>query len=116
MKVLLETTSNILLLDPNTGDVIDDTVPTLTVWTAFLEQRTGLGQIRVLHRGFKPETTNEDWLDYLKSSNGNLDLAIAAFVSEFGLQDAPGTKKPAPKAEEKLDGEINPSKPTRKKG
>jgi hypothetical protein len=114
MKVLVETTSNIMLLDPNTGDAIDDVVPTLTVWTAFLEARAGLGQVRVLHRGFRDEATNDAWLDCLKQS-GNLDLAIAAFVSEFGIQDAPGTKKPAVTVEDKVD-EIAPSKPTRKKG
>lgn len=114
MKVLVETTSNIMLLDPNTGDAIDDAVPTLTVWTAFLESRTGLGQVRVLHRGFREEATNEAWLDCLKQS-GKLDLAIAAFVSEFGLEDAPGTKRPAVSVEQKID-EIAPSKPTRKKG
>ena len=115
MKVLVETTSNIMLLDPNTGDAIDDMVPTLTVWTAFLEARAGLGQVRVLHRGFTNEATNEEWLDYLKASDGKLDLAITSFVSTFGLQDAPGTKKPAVTVEAKID-EIAPSKPTRKKG
>lgn len=115
MKVLLETTSNILLLDPNTGDVIDDVNPTLTTWTAFLEQRTGLGQIRVLHRGFKPEATNEAWLDCLKQSDGKLDLAISAFISEFGIVEAAGTKKAAVVTEDKID-EIAPSKPPRKKG
>lgn len=115
MKVLVETTSNIMLLDPNTGDAIDDVVPTLTVWTAFLEARTGLGQVRVLHRGFTEEATNKEWLDYLKESNGNLDLAIPAFVSAFGLQDTPGSKKPAVVVEQKVD-EIAPSKPIRKKG
>lgn len=114
MKVLVETTSNIILVDPNTGDVIDDMVPTLTVWTAFLEARTGLGQVRVLHRGFRDDASNEAWLDCLKQS-GNLDLAIAAFVSEFGLHEAPGTKKSAATVEQKVD-EIAPSKPTRKKG
>jgi hypothetical protein len=114
MKVLVETTSNIMLLDPNTGDVIDDAVPTLTVWTAFLEARAGLGQVRLLHRGFREEATNEAWLDCLKQS-GNLELAIPAFVSEFGIQEAPGTKKPAVTVEQKVD-EIAPSKPVRKKG
>ena len=115
MKVLVETTSNIMLLDPNTGDAIDDMVPTLTVWTAFLEARTGLGQVRVLHRGFKEEATNEAWLDCLKQS-GDLQLAVAAFVSEFGLMDEPGTKKPIEEATSRIDGEITPSKPTRRKG
>lgn len=114
MKVLVETTSNIMLLDPNTGDAIDDQVPTLTVWTAFLEARAGLGQLRVLHRGFREEASNEEWLDCLKES-GDLPLAIASFISEFGLQDAPGTKRPAVHLEQKID-EISPSKTPRKKG
>ncbi len=115
MKVLVETTSNIILIDPNTGDVLDDAVPTLTIWTAFLEARTGLGQVRVLHRGFRPEATNEAWLDCLHQSSGKLDLAIAAFISEFGVVEAAGSKKAAVTVEEKVD-EIAPSKPTRKKG
>ena len=114
MKVLVETTSNIMLLDPNTGDAIDDSVPTLTLWTAFLETRTGLGQVRVLHRGFREEATNADWLDCLKES-GDLVLALDAFIAEFGLQDAPGTKRPAVHLEQKID-EIAPSKTPRKKG
>ena len=115
MKVLVETTSNIMLLDPNTGDAIDDVVPTLTVWTAFLEARAGLGQVRVLHRGFTEDATNDEWLEYLKACEGKLDMAIQSFVSKYGLQDAPGTKKPAVTVEQKID-EIAPSKPTRKKG
>lgn len=115
MKVLVETTSNIMLLDPNTGDAIDDVVPTLTVWTAFLEARAGLGQVRVLHRGFTDAATNEEWLEYLKASGGKLDLAIPSFIATFGMQEAPGTKKAAVVVEQKVD-EIAPSKPTRKKG
>lgn len=114
MKVLVETTSNIMLLDPHTGDAIDDVVPTLTRWTSFLETRTGLGQVRVLHRGFRDEATNEDWLDCLKQS-GDLSLAIASFISEFGVEDTPGTKRPAVVLEQKID-EIAHSKPTRRKG
>lgn len=113
MKVLVETTSNILLLDPHTGDAIDDAVPTLTEWTSFLDARTGLGQVRVLHRGFKEEATNEAWLDCLKQS-GDLQLAIAAFVSEFGLVDEPGTKKPVEQATSIIAEEVAPSKPTRR--
>lgn len=113
-KVLVETTSNIMLLDPNTGEVIDDRVPTLVTWTAFLEARAGLGQVRVLHRGFRPEATNDDWLDCLQQS-GELRLAIDAFISEFGLNEPSGSKKPAPVVEEKVD-EIAPSKSPRKKG
>ena len=115
MKVLLETTSNIMLIDPNTGDLIDETVPTLTEWTAFLEQRAGLGQIRVLHRGFQPEASNDEWLDYLKASDGKVDLAMDSFISVFGIVEAQGTKKAAVAVEQKLDGEINPSKPPRAK-
>lgn len=114
MKVLIETTSNIMLIDPNTGDVIDDMVPTLTVWTAFLESRAGLGQVRVLHRGFKDEATNEDWLDTLKQSGGQIDLAVDAFIAEMGLQEAPGTKKAAVTVESKVD-EVSAPKPTRAK-
>lgn len=115
MKVLVETTSNIMLLDPNTGEAIDDVVPTLATWTAFLEARTGLGQVRVLHRGFREDSTNEAWLDCLKQSDGKLDLAVDAFIAEFGIHEPVGTKKPAVVVEEKVD-EIAPSKTPRKKG
>ncbi len=114
MKVLVETTSNIMLIDPNTGDVIDDVIPTLTVWTSFLESRAGLGQVRLLHRGFKDEATNEAWVDTLHQSGGQIDLAVDAFIAELGIQEAPGTKKPAVTVEDKVD-EVAPPKPTRAK-
>ena len=114
-KVLLETTSNIFLIDPNTGHEIDDQIPTLTVWTAFLEQRAGLGQVRVLHRGFKEEASNADWVEHLKAAGPDMQFAIDSFISEWGLSDKPGTKKVAPVVEKKVD-EIAPSKLSAKKG
>jgi hypothetical protein len=90
--VLVETTSDILLVDPHSGDLIENNRPSVVAWTSFVEARIGVGQIRLIAGRLIETATDEEFLKYFAECEGNLDLAVESFLSEFELVEAVGEK------------------------
>lgn len=99
MKAILETIGDIMLVDPQTREVLPEDRPAVMTWTQFLEARTGAGQIRVLHSGLPAEASDEEFKQFLKDAE-DTELAIASFCSCFEdkVEEAP---KPKGKAKAK---------------
>lgn len=83
MKALVETTSNIMLIDPLTGDIVEWNRPSVITWSSFMDGRVGARKAKVLCAKLKEETTDQDFIDHLKASDGKLELAVASFISSF---------------------------------
>jgi hypothetical protein len=79
MKSLVQTTSDIFLIDPLSGDEIAWNRPSLIRWTSFVDTRTGLGQIEVIKAGIPDQFTDEDFLKFWNDSDRKPELAIEAF-------------------------------------
>lgn len=97
MKVIARTREAIMLIDPTTGAEVANDRPYVVAFTPFFEARTGKGEIEVLETGLPDEATDAEFQVYLKDSDGNVDLAIAAFLSK-GEPEAKPKPKAAPKA------------------
>jgi hypothetical protein len=103
MKALVETTAPILIMDSLTGDVVEWNRPSVVTWSSFLEGRAGARQIRVLNPHLKDETSDADFVQYLKDSDGKMDLAVASFLAEFAVVEQVGAKTAATPVEKKID-------------
>lgn len=80
---IIETTGSFGLTDPNNLVEVHFDKPTCAPITGFISQRIALGQVRVLE-GNLPEGANDtEFQRYLSESNGNLDLAIDAYLASF---------------------------------
>lgn len=83
MKTIVETTSNIMLSDPISGELIPYNRPALVRWTSFLDTRTGLGQVKVLAGNIPDHLTDEDWLTLWNDSDKDTALALAVLDSQI---------------------------------
>ena len=91
MKTIAKTTTPIMLIDPQTRDVLQER-PSVVTWTQFLEARTGKGQIKVLAADLPAEATDADFQKYLDEAE-NEELAVASFVSQYEPEKQNTTRK-----------------------
>jgi hypothetical protein len=86
MKSLVETTTDIFLIDPLSGDELAWNRPSLIRWTSFVDTRTGLGQIKVLKAGIPDKFTDADFLKFWNDSDQKPELAIASFLAHVEVE------------------------------
>lgn len=107
IKLLAETKGAFQLNDMahHAGQRIRSHRPGVVENTHFIQDRIGRGQIHVIAE-LKDTATDADFVGYVKESEGDMQLAIDAFLAEFGTevaeQPSGGKKKRAgkPKTEE----------------
>lgn len=94
---LMETTGAFMLSDiGNAGFVIEAHRPVVSLNTNFVQARVALGQIRLLGE-VTLEATDEEFMNYLKDSDNDPELATSSFLESFKLvettQKISGRKK-----------------------
>lgn len=100
-KIIVATTGPFALMDFSTGDEAHHARPSVVTKSQFINQRQGLGQLKVLSNVLRAEATDAEFVKYLKDSEDE-NLAIAAFVEKY--EDKPEPKpepQPEPKPEPK---------------
>ncbi len=101
MKMLVETKGGFQLLDLGyKGQLIHSHRPSVAENSHFVQDRIGRDQVRVLGE-LKDEATDEDFVKYLEDAEGDLELAIDSFLSEFGKEtvETPGKRRRGKKSE-----------------
>lgn len=96
MKVIAKTTTNIMLVDPVTKAILEQSPPRVVPWSVFFEARTGRGQIKILANDLPNEASDEEFQEFLKDSKDET-LAVASFVSVFEEPEPAPKKKPTTK-------------------
>lgn len=91
-KALVETTGNFLLYEPFTGDVVYAERPGVVEVTNFFTARLALGQLRLLIADLPEGVSDKDFVEVLKASEGQIELAVAAFEAEFKPEAEVGVK------------------------
>lgn len=86
MKAIVETTSNIMLVDAGTKEFLPEDRPAVMTMTQFLQSRIGKGDVRVLAADLPADANDADFEGYLQESE-NEELAIAAYVSSLRSGD-----------------------------
>lgn len=110
-KAIVETVGPYMYIDTHTGFVIEDNRPCVAQVTPFLSQKIADGLITLITPNLPKEADDKEFCKTLEESKGDKALAIAAFVSQFGLDES-GTQvgeytPPAPeKTEEEKEAEA----------
>lgn len=109
-KLLVQALSNIMLVDPSTGDYIDSKRPHVVNNTYFIKQRSGgtvppmTPQIKVFDVELKDDATDAELAKFFKDSDGDEHLAMNAFLSKWHAE-APDTTEEAQAKAEKEEAE-----------
>lgn len=82
-KILLNTTGEFMLYDVANGDMVEHFRPYLVTPSNFFHQRLSLGQLKVVADGFPSEANDADWAKVLAASEGDVELAVAAYKAEL---------------------------------
>ncbi len=109
MKILCETTGDFMLVDLTTGQEVSSTRPAVISMTNFFSQRSMIGQLRKLG-DLTDEATDAEFAKYVTDSDGDIDLAVDAFLSSFGVE-APSEKAPAKRRKAKKEVQPEPVEP-----
>ncbi|TPL42611.1 MULTISPECIES: hypothetical protein [unclassified Mesorhizobium] len=84
IKLLAETKGSFQLHDlAHKGQRIHARRPSVIENSHFIQDRIGRGQVRIISE-LKPEAADADFVAYMKESEGDEQLAIDAFLAEFG--------------------------------
>jgi hypothetical protein len=93
VKLLAETTGPFGLLDLSTGQTLNANRPSVVSRSSFIDSRIALSQI-VKVADVPDEVTDMDFENFWRDSDGDRDLAVASFLSQF---DPEAPQAPAPK-------------------
>jgi len=114
MKSIVITTGKFSLIDASQRLEINKNTPTVVRSTPFVEERLAMGHLRTLAQ-VSDDATQAELVKYVKESDGDLTLAVAAFVSAFDpypqvepAQEAPAPVEPAPEENKEADASRKP--------
>lgn len=99
MKILVATTGNFQLLDPEAGQLIRHEGYTLVSTSNFVKLHQTLEHIELIGQT-NDDATDEEWLKYVAESDGDLELATPAFLSSFEYKAPVKEGEPAPEPTE----------------
>ncbi|RWN60209.1 hypothetical protein [Mesorhizobium sp.] len=86
IKLLAETKGSFQLHDlAHKGQRIHARRPSVVENSHFIQDRIGRAQVRIIAE-LKPEATDAEFIGYMKESDGDMQLAIDAFLAEFGTE------------------------------
>jgi hypothetical protein len=88
-KVLVETIGS-FQFDTTSGQLIRHEGCTVVDKNLFLMERI---EHIVIHAELVPSATDSEWLAYQKEAEGDLALAVASFLTEFGTDKKPKKSK-----------------------
>lgn len=114
-KIIVQPTGSWMYLDPESGGVIHPTRPTVIGRSFFIEERLGEGNLKLLTQNLPEKANDADFYQVYVDCEGNAEQAVAAYASEFGLDEF-GNKlqieetKPVKVAEAKAEAKQTPKK------
>lgn len=84
MKLLLETTGDFMLVDPQTNSEIAWNRPSVCAMSGFIQMRMAAGQLKVIANDLDDSATDDEFVKFVAESKGDLELAKDSFISAFG--------------------------------
>lgn len=95
MKQIVETTGDFELYVPAPEQHCLSDRPSVVVTSNFISQHAAAGRLRLIAQ-VNDDATDLEFAKYVKESKGDIELAVASFVSAFPVL-AEGEVAPAPK-------------------
>jgi hypothetical protein len=94
-KLIVRTTGSFSLVTDD-GQYLDKKRGHVHANTAFIQQRLGSGELRILAT-VPDEATDAEFETYWRESNGDEALAVASFLSKFAPSEKPAHGEKPPK-------------------
>lgn len=91
MKLLVETTGAFQLQGDHHGEHIPWNRPAVVYQSNFVTARVSTGAVSVLGQ-VNDQASDAEFANYLKESDGDMELAVASFLDTFSLE--PKAEKP----------------------
>lgn len=101
MKLLVETTGEFQLINAVNGTRIRFNRPTVVDSDSFVQSHIAYGHLKVFTHTLVDEATDADWEVWLAEAEGDIDLAVASYLTKF---DAEAAKEPEVKTKAKGKG------------
>ena len=95
MKLLVSTTGSFQLMNSAQEELVRPDGLTVVQKSMFWSEFISLGSVEV-HGQVNDEATDAEWLETLRESDGEQDLALASFLDRFPV-DAQSAQRPEPK-------------------
>ena len=86
-KAIVKPIGSCMYIDITNGDHIPENKPSVVFYTDFVSEKVGDGKIRLITPNLPEEANNHDFQNFLKESEGDEELAVAAYVATFGLDE-----------------------------
>ncbi len=77
-----------MLWNPNANVVVQADRPTVIPDDSFAEMQRGIGSLSIIARDLPDEVTDEGWCEWINACEGNLELAIESFLSQWQPDEA----------------------------
>ncbi len=104
MKILVETTGAFQLLHPELHEHVRRHGKTLIEKSQWAHEKTSIGQLRVVAQ-LNDEASDAEWLDTVKDSDGDEELALASFQDRFPV-DAESAQRPEPEPDAPTTAQV----------
>lgn len=83
-RCIVQTKGDFVLLN-TTGEAIESHRPTVVAMTSFVETRLQKDELKVFARHLPREATDEEFREFLKESENDVELAVNSFCAKFGI-------------------------------
>jgi len=83
MRAIVETTGSHMLMHPRSRETVSHNRPSVVMNDSFIHQHLAIGSVRILARNLPPESSDEEWAEWLKNCDGDVDLAVASYVAKY---------------------------------
>jgi len=94
MKILVETTGDFQLVHSELHELVRAQGYSVIEKSQWANARVGIGQLLVKAQ-LNDEATDEEWLETVRETDGDMELAVASFTDRFPA-DAESAKRPEP--------------------
>lgn len=94
MKILVSTTGSFQLMNSAQEELVRSEGLTVVTKSRYWSEYISLGSVEV-HGQVNDEATDAEWLETLRESDGNQDLALASFLDRYPV-DTASARRPEP--------------------
>ncbi|HQT78087.1 MAG TPA: hypothetical protein PLD10_13615 [Rhodopila sp.] len=97
-KAIIRTTGSFILMHIRTGETVEMSRPTVHLCDDWVRNQVMFKQIVILADDLPDTASDAEFVEWLKESKGDADLAVASYASKFRPEaEKPPVKEPAKK-------------------
>jgi hypothetical protein len=92
MKLIVKTTDTFMLFDPESGDLVSESRPSVVKESSFIANRMSIGHLKLLGQ-VNDDATDSEFAKTWAETKDDEKLAIESFISEYPLPAVEGEEQ-----------------------